>query len=74
MTPEELQIKIKETQGVLVYFKNDYCGPCAALRPKVSDLIETKFPKMEMEIVDSFTNPSLPHLRQFAIVVAIIVL
>lgn len=59
MNPEELEIKIKESQGVLVYFKNDFCGPCVALRPKVSDLIESKFPKMEMEIVDSFTNPSL---------------
>ncbi len=59
MTPEELEIKIKESQGVLVYFKNDFCGPCAALRPKVMELIEQKFPKMEMEIVDSFTNPSL---------------
>ena len=59
MTPEELEIKIKEAQGVLVYFKNDFCGPCAALRPKVTELIDKEFPKMEMEIVDSFTNPSL---------------
>lgn len=59
MIPEELEIKIKETQGVLVYFKNDFCGPCVALRPKVSDIIETKFPKLEMVIVDSFKNPSL---------------
>lgn len=59
MTPDELAIKIKESQGVLVYFKNDFCGPCAALRPKVTELIKKSFPKMEMEIVDSFTNPSL---------------
>jgi len=59
MTPEELEVKIKESQGVLVYFKNDFCGPCVALRPKVSNLIASKFPKMEMVIVDSFTNPSL---------------
>ena len=59
MTPEELEINIKEAQGVLVYFKNDFCGPCAALRPKVTELIEQNFPKMEMVIVDSFTNPSL---------------
>ena len=59
MTPEELEKNIKESQGVLVYFKNDFCGPCAALRPKVSNLISSKFPRMEMVIVDSFTNPSL---------------
>jgi len=59
MSPEELDIKIKEAKGVLVYFKNDFCGPCLALRPKVSDLMEHHFPKMEMVIVDSFTNPSM---------------
>lgn len=59
MTPEELEIIIREAQGVLVYFKNDFCGPCAALRPKVTDLIENNFPDMKMVIVDSFSNPSL---------------
>ena len=59
MTPKELELKIKENQGLLVYFKNDFCGPCVALRPKVGDLIQSKFPKMEMVIVDSFENPSL---------------
>ena len=59
MTPEELAIKIKASQGILVYFKNDFCGPCAALRPKVSDLMENYFPKMEMVIVDSFANPAM---------------
>lgn len=59
MTPEELEFKIKESQGVLVYFKNDFCSPCVALKPKVSDLIDANLPKMEMVIVDSFTNPSL---------------
>ena len=59
MTPEELEIKIREAKGILVYFKNDFCGPCAALRPKVTELLSTQFSKMEMVIVDSFTNPSL---------------
>lgn len=59
MSPEELEIKLNETQGVLVYFKNDFCGPCMALRPKVTDLMKEHFPEMEMVIVDSFTNPAL---------------
>lgn len=59
MTPEELEIKIKETQGLLVYFKNEFCGPCVALRPKVSELMKSEFSKMDMVIVDSFKNPSM---------------
>lgn len=59
MTPEELNQKIKNARGVLVYFKNDFCAPCKALRPKVSDLMEQEFPKMEMVIVDTVTHPAL---------------
>lgn len=59
MTPEQLKLKIDEEQGMLVYFKNDFCGPCMALRPKVAELMENSFPEMELVIVDSFTNPSL---------------
>ena len=59
MTPQELEQKIKDTQGILVYFKNDFCTPCKALRPKVSDLMETAFPHMEMVVVDTVTHPEL---------------
>lgn len=59
MKPEELDQKVKSAQGVLVYFKNDFCAPCKALRPKVSDLIEQEFSQMEMVIVDTVANPAL---------------
>ena len=59
MTPEELVETVKKTKGILVYFKNDFCGPCKVLRPKVSELIDSDFPLMEMVIVDSVTHPAL---------------
>ncbi len=43
----------------MLYFKNDQCGPCKVLRPKVQELIETKFPKLELIVVDSIQNPAL---------------
>ena len=54
---------IKETisreAAVLVYFKNDMCAPCMALRPKVEELISSKFPEMKFIVVDSVENPEL---------------
>lgn len=51
--------QIKSKPAVMLYFKNDQCGPCKVLRPKVQELIETKFPKLELIVVDSIQNPAL---------------
>ena len=50
---------IANEPAVLVYFKNDSCAPCIALRPKVEELIESQFPKTKFIIVDSVRNPEL---------------
>ena len=59
MTVKELQDKIAQSRGVLVYFKNDKCAPCMALRPKVEELIKTQFPKMDFIMVDTVQEPLL---------------
>ena len=59
MTPEELKQKVASTPGIVLYFKNDKCAPCMALRPKVEELIQSQFPKMEFVIVDTVKEPTL---------------
>lgn len=59
MTPEELKEKIAQTPGLVLYFKNDMCAPCMALRPKVEELVQLQFPKMEFLIVDTVEQPLL---------------
>jgi thioredoxin-like negative regulator of GroEL len=59
MTPEELRQKVAGTPGIVVYFKNDRCAPCMALRPKVEELIIHQFPEMEFLIVDTVQQPLL---------------
>lgn len=58
-TVDELEKKVAESKGLLVYFKNDNCAPCLVLRPKVAELVEKEFPKMELLIVDSVESPML---------------
>ncbi len=59
MTPTELKVKVSESTGIVVYFKNDKCAPCMALRPKVEELLQNDFPKMDFVIVDTVDQPLL---------------
>jgi thioredoxin-like negative regulator of GroEL len=61
MTGEELRDKVDQSQGIVLYFKNDRCAPCLAIRTKVEDLVTTKFPKMDFIIVDTVTDPMLSN-------------
>lgn len=61
MTGLELRDKVNQSIGVVLYFKNDKCAPCLAIRTKVEDMIVTKFPKMEFIIVDTVTDPLLSN-------------
>ncbi len=69
-TLEELQGVIGDKPAVLAYFYNDNCAPCLSLRPKVIDMVDKNFPKLELKFVNSdkreipanygvFDNPTL---------------
>jgi len=52
-TLEELQSEIADKAAVLAYFYNDNCAPCLSLRPKVIEMVEKNFPKLELKFVNS---------------------
>jgi thioredoxin 1 len=56
---EEIQNLIAEKPAVVFYFYNDSCQPCVALRPKILELIDEKFPKMELYFINSAKNPEV---------------
>jgi thioredoxin-like negative regulator of GroEL len=41
----------------VLYFTSPDCGMCVDLKPKVKALIESKFPKLEFELVDISKAP-----------------
>lgn len=57
---EEVGKLISKKQAVLLYFYNDNCAPCISLRPKVTELLSSKFPKMKLVFVNSGTHPEIP--------------
>ncbi len=57
----QLKQKVKSEKGIVLYFKNDLCLPCLALRPKVEYLIKHQFKKMSFDIVDTVKQPELSN-------------
>ncbi len=56
---EDIKSLISGNEAVLLYFSTDRCAPCISLRPKVFDLLEKKFPKMKMELIDAEGSPEI---------------
>lgn len=55
----ELQNAIDSSQAILVYFYNESCAPCVALRPKVQEMMEVRFEKMDLLFINSAQLPEL---------------
>lgn len=56
--PESVQSFIQNKKAVLLYFMNDACSPCLALRPKVEKMLE-RYPKLHLAYIDSRQSPGL---------------
>lgn len=45
--------------AVMLYFYNDSCQPCVALRPKVAGLLAVEFPLIEPVFINAAEEPAL---------------
>ena len=55
--PEELYTLVSSSPALLLYFFNDSCAPCVALRPKVEQLVSGEFPKMKHAYINAALHP-----------------
>lgn len=56
---EEYFSTIEKSQGSLIYFSHDKCNVCKVLKPKIYNLLQTEFPKIEMYYSDTVLNPEI---------------
>ncbi|MDD5359644.1 MAG: thioredoxin family protein [Sulfurovaceae bacterium] len=56
MDIEELEQFISTHDGVMLYFSGENCGVCDALKPKIKEVIETNFPKIEQVYIKTQEN------------------
>ncbi len=52
MNLNEFNDYVKEKPAVLVYLSTETCSVCKILKPKVINLINTNFPKMDFLFID----------------------
>ncbi len=53
MTLEEIRHKIENAPAVMLYFWGDNCAVCDALKPKIKELLDNKFQKIEQIYIDA---------------------
>lgn len=56
---EELQQLIEETTISVIYFSNEACNVCKILKPKIIELLNVQFPKVDFVYVDIEKSPVL---------------
>ncbi|MGM0613359.1 MAG: thioredoxin family protein [Bacteroidota bacterium] len=56
---EEARELIKHEPSVMLYFYNDHCAPCLSLRPKIIELINSKYSNIKLRFINSEKQPEL---------------
>lgn len=54
-----LQKIISANGAVLIYFSSELCSVCKVLKPKIQELIDQKFPRIELYFVDCELYPEI---------------
>lgn len=60
----DLKNLIEKEKAVLVYFSSQNCSVCKVLKPKVEELIKTRFEKIRFVYVDLNLNPEFSSQYQ----------
>jgi len=64
----EFEGLIKQKEALMIYFYQDQCGVCKMLFPKVKNLMENQFPKIELMVLEAEKNRELAaQLRMLAV-------
>ena len=75
MTLDEIQKAIETKEGVMLYFWGENCAVCDALKPKIKELFEVKFPKVDQIYIDAKSQQDIAaHFSVFSIPTTIVFL
>ncbi len=75
MNLAQVQKSIHDNPGLLLYFWGENCNVCHALRPKLFEAFESRFPKIERVAVNVTEHPDIAaHFGVFSIPTGIVFL
>jgi thioredoxin 1 len=55
VTKDQIQSVLNKNEVVMLYFYNDNCAPCMAIRPKLQEMLR-KFPEIKTLMIDASAN------------------
>lgn len=55
----DLEDSVMNNDAVLVYFSHEKCNVCKVLKPKIAEMINSKFTKIELIYVDTTNSPDI---------------
>jgi len=70
---QEFEKTAKEKEAVLFYFSHKDCNVCKVLKPKIIELIENNFSKIEIYYCDTVNSPEIAAQNQIFIVPTIMI-
>ncbi len=56
---DEFNEILEKDDAALFYFSHEQCNVCKVLKPKVAELLQTQFPKMNMYYADTVLTPEI---------------
>ena len=59
MNLEDIRNKIAKSEAVMLYFWGDNCAVCDVLKPKLKELFDKEFPKIEQIYIDAKNNTDI---------------
>lgn len=61
--PDSTQVvtteEVKNYPAAMLYFYNNKCAPCVALKPRIFNLVEESFPKIQQYYYEAEKHPRL---------------
>lgn len=54
---QELQTLIQNNTMTVVYFSNDSCNVCKVLKPKIQEILASRYTKVELIYIDTEKSP-----------------
>jgi thioredoxin 1 len=70
---EHFQDLLQKEDAILFYFSHDNCNVCKVLKPKISEMIDSEFPKIKIAYSDTVKLPEIAGQNRIFAVPTILV-
>lgn len=56
---QEFNQLVSNSSGILIYFSHEKCNVCKVLKPKIYEMLQNNFPKLQIAYADTILAPEI---------------